>query len=40
MVCRMSPNGGVDIEIFSANVFTSVREQRGVFGVLYNRSIL
>ena len=31
----MSPNDSVDIEIFSSNVFTSVREQRGVFSALY-----
>ena len=36
----MSPNDSVDIEIFSLNVFTSVREQRGVFSVLYNQSAL
>ena len=40
LVCRMSPNDSVDIEIFSSNVFTSVREQRGVFSVLYNQSAL
>ncbi len=36
----MSPNDSVDIEIFSLNVFTSVREQRGVVSVLYNQSAL
>jgi hypothetical protein len=36
----MSPNGRVEIEIFSSNVFTSVREQRGMLSVLYSQSVL
>lgn len=36
----MSPNDSVEIEIFSSNVFTSVREQRGMLSVLYNQSAL
>jgi len=36
----MSPNYSSEIEILFSNVFTSVREQRGVSDVIYSENAL